>query len=435
MPAATPPTLATPSPTVETHTPDPSAPADSPVTTPSPSPTASPAPAVVESAAFTAPVAPKATATWSGITWRKLKANDPLGTVRSVVRWRGGFVAIGAVIATGLTSRTPGWVSTDGVAWKPLASTVFGPATLVIGVVETKTGLAALTLQGGTNQCGDRGATLDCWQPALPLQTWTSPDGSNWTAHPGPTIDLPVECDSCGVALPLFRSGTPGVLVVNRSHGTERDLALAAFSADGIDWTNLPAKAFPKAFAFGDVEAFRSGFIAVGDNGGEIGRAMALWSTDGRHWQPSFLPTAGLPKESGSTAHLINVGPRGVVVEGGTNNSAPGTTYWWTSTSGTAWRRFSGYPPLGVWNGDGEGSGLVPNGTLLGDGDRLIAYRGDGKLVAWASTNGRSWRSLAISRTRPPATGEWTGLQPILLPIGLILVGGDSSVWYGQPTT
>ena len=328
---------------------------------------------------------------------------------------------------------------------RPLSLPAAGSSTALIsvGLPESiaaltarlsSSGLVALTLQGGTNQCGDRGATLDCWQPALPLQTWTSPDGSSWTAHPGPAIDLPVGCDSCGVDVPLFRSGTPGLLVTSRSHGTERDLPVAAFSVDGITWTNLASKAFPSGFVFGDVEAFRSGFIAVGDNQGDPGRAMALWSTDGRHWTPTYLPTAGMPRSDGSTAHLIDVGPRGVIVEG-SNNAVPGTTRWWTSTSGTAWRRFSGYPPLGVWNGEGEGSGLIPNGTLLGDGERLLAYRTGSQPVAWASTNGRSWRGLAISRTRPPATGEWAGLQPILLPIGLILVGGDSSVWYGQPAT
>ena len=139
-------------------------------------------------------------------------------------------------------------------------------------------------------------------------------------------------------------------------------------------------------------------------------------------------------RDAGSIADHVFVGPRGVIVQG-RDQAAPGMTFWWTSTSGKAWRRFAGYPPLGVWYGQGVGSGLTPNGVLLGDGARLLAYRSGSKAAAWTSSDGRSWRSVAISGTRPPSTGAWAGLDAVLLPIGLIFVGADGSVWFGQPTT
>ena len=198
-PSTAPTSVPTPSPTTsQTPTPTPS-----PVATPS----ASPVPTTVELPAFTTATPPPAGAAWSGITWRKLKSSDAFGKARSVVRWRGGFVALGAVIATGDTSRTPLWVSTDGAAWRPMDSSVFGPAAVVIGVGQTKTGLVALTLQGGKNQCDGEATPLNCWSLRPPFQALTSADGSTWTSHPGPGIDLPSGCDGCGVDVPDLVAG------------------------------------------------------------------------------------------------------------------------------------------------------------------------------------------------------------------------------------
>jgi len=402
---------------------------------PSPSPLASP----VGLPAFTTPVPPGAGTAWSGIHWRKLATDDPLAHVRSVVRWRGGFVALGAVIASGQTSSTPLWVSTDGASWHPLDPQVFGPATVVIGVGETATGIVALTLHGGANQCDGQTTPLDCWALTPPLQAWTSSDATNWTSHPGPGIALPSGCDGCGVDVPTLRSGTPGLLVVNHNGGTERVGARAAVSRDGVAWENLPADAFPSGFAFGDVAGFRSGFIAVGDNpgalgntgGGETVRAVALSSPDGRHWVTRDLPTAGLDPQAGSTANRIVVGPAGLIATG-SDGLAPGTELWWSSVSGSTWSRLKGYPPLGVWTGQGEGSGMMPNGTLLGDGERMLAYRGGDKPVAWTSSDGRSWRTIAIGGSPPTATGSGT---LVLMPIGVLWIGDDGSTWFGQPAT
>ena len=396
---------------------------------PSPSPLESPLASPAGLAAFTTPVPPGAGTAWSGIHWRKLATDDPLAHVRSVVRWRGGFVALGAVIASGQTSSTPLWVSTDGASWHPLDPQVFGPATVVIGVGETATGIVALTLHGGANQCDGQTTPLDCWALTPPLQAWTSSDATNWTSHPGPGIALPSGCDGCGVDVPTLRSATPGLLVVNHNGGTEWVGARAAFSRDGIAWETLPADAFPSGFAFGDVAGFRSGFTAVGGTGGNPGRAVALSSSDGRHWATRDLPTAGLDPQAGSTAYRIADGPDGLIVRG-SNQATPGTELWWSSVSGSTWSRGAGYPPLGVWIGQGEGSGLMPNGTFLGDGERMLAYRGGDKPVAWTSSDGRSWRTIAIGGSRPTGSGTL-----VLMPIGVLWIGDDGSTWFGQPAT
>jgi len=156
---------------------------------------------------------------------------------------------------------------------------------------------------------------------------------------------------------------------------------------------------------------------------------MALSSSDGRHWATHVLPTSGLNPQAGTTANGIAVSPAGLIVTG-SDQLTPGTELWWSSVSGSTWSRLKGYPPLGVWTGQGEGSGLMPNGTLLGDGERMLAYRGGAKPVAWTSSDGRSWRTIAIGGSPPTATGSGT---LVLMPIGVLWIGNDGSTWFGQP--
>jgi hypothetical protein len=422
-PTATPTGVATPLPT-------PNPPALSPSATPSS------APSPITLPGFTTAIPPAAGTAWSGISWHKLKTGDPFAKVRTMVRWRGGFVAVGGVIPTGDTARSPVWVSTDGAHWRPLDPQVLGPATVVLGVVVTKTGLVALTLQGGTNQCGDQNASVGCWALAAPLQTWTSTDGSTWTSHPGPDIALPTSCEGCGLETPIFRAGTPGLLVVNRYGAAGQGGPVVALSPDGITWKAVPASAFPAHFQFADIAPFGSGFIAVGDSGGSQLRAMALMSSDGRHWVAHYLPNLTSDRLLGTVADEIVVGPTGVIVTGGFAG-AGSPPIWWTSTSGRAWLRFLGFPPLGVAQGGDTceaGCGGWPNGVLLGDGVRMLAYRGGTKVVAWGSSDGRTWRKIVIGRTRPSsARGPIEDM--ILLPIGLLWIGADGSVWFGRPTT
>ena len=210
-------------------------------------PTVSLTPSQVVLRGFSTPIPPDSVSAWTGIDWRRVAPDDPLGQVRSVVRWRGGFVALGAELVTDGDWRTPVWVSPDGAAWQPLGVDVFGPATIVLGVREVPDGLVALTLASGANQCGDGPATLSCLALAPPLQSWTSPDSETWSPHPGPAgIAPPVEgCAECGVDVPIFRSGTPGLLALDTSRASTAAGSRMALSIDGIDWESVPEGAFP----------------------------------------------------------------------------------------------------------------------------------------------------------------------------------------------
>ena len=87
---------------------------------------------------------------------------------------------------------------------------------------------------------------------------------------------------------------------------------------------------------------------------------------------------------------------------------------------------------VGVWNGEGAGSGLLPNGELVGNGERMIAYDTVTGGRAWTSFNGSDWTSVAVSGSEPPAAGS-PGNNLRLLPIGLIWDDGQGGTWIGVP--
>src|SRR5450759_3538821 len=121
-----------------------SVPPSSPTATGTAVPTpAAPTPAVATTDVFGIAVPPPATATWSAIRWRRLAPDDRLRLVRSVLGWRGGFIAVGSLASGGATT-TPVWTSRDGSLWMPVLN--FWPGLLVIGVAEVPSGLVALTL-------------------------------------------------------------------------------------------------------------------------------------------------------------------------------------------------------------------------------------------------------------------------------------------------
>jgi hypothetical protein len=82
--------------------------------------------------------------------------------------------------------------------------------------------------------------------------------------------------------------------------------------------------------------------------------------------------------------------------------------------------------------------GMCPNGILLGNGERLVAYRGPPSQAGWTSFNGRSWRRLAFSGPRPAGWTDASGYpyRTLLTPIGLLFVNAETgAAWLGVPRT
>ncbi|MFI5042566.1 MAG: hypothetical protein ACHQNA_12090, partial [Acidimicrobiales bacterium] len=281
------PVAPTPGPLASVPSTAPSSPAASDANAPTPA--AAPTPVVPLPGAFTTPVPPTQTATWTGLRWRRLAADDPLSLVRSVLRWRGGFIATGWLASGGSTS-TPVWTSRDGAHWTPLpfdTSVTFWPGLFVVGVDEMPSGLLALTELGAANPCGGPPA---CQEKAPPVNAWASSDGRTWS----PAVAPDLRQANPKPRAPVLAAGPAGLIAA--STGTAPH---AALSADGVHWRVLPDATFPAGFALADMRGTRAGYVAVGEmmTSTTQGDAATLWSTDGRTW--TATPSLPVAAESG----------------------------------------------------------------------------------------------------------------------------------------
>ncbi len=365
--------------------------------------------------AFTAP-APPASASWTGLDWRRLSPDDPLTLVDSVVKWRRGYVAVGSLAAP---PSTPVWTSADGARWDALpfdTSSTFWPGMNVIGVARQGTGLVALTEMA--QWCGEPCPLVYI----LPVISWTSLDGRTWTPHVLP----PEWLASPPGQAPLFAAGPAGLVVATSGAG-----ARLATSTDGSRWSLLPAGGFPARFALNDLRGTASGYIAVGRwtlaaSGRE---AASLWSGDGRTWSdtPAILPTgpaAGTDVGSAGTSLVL---ARDGIIAVGRGVTTPGAALWWQSSNGRGWRALPAFPPLGPAGCTGAGCSPKPNGALVGDGERMVAVRGGVDPAAWTSSDGLAWQRLRVAGDVPGALAT----QAALLPGGVLLTDGTTA-WFGE---
>lgn len=343
-------------------------------------------------------------------------------------RWRNGYVAVGSPDV----GNTPVWVSADGASWAPLGGDVFGPSALVLGIGESAVGLVALTIETRQDLPGS-------WPPGTPVRAWTSPDGATWTSRTGPAIVLPED-------RPVFAAGPAGVVIVATRAQSPDEAGRIAISNDGLTWELLPADTLPKGVFMEAIEPLSSGFVAVGNAlSGPGSPATALTSVDGRTW------TSHTIQESTATASRVvsrlAVGSTGVIAMGeqyagateGETGSAASIAIWWSSLDGRAWDVQPNYPPLGPQLGPDaqECFDACPDRDLVGDGERLLAYRGGPGGHAWTSFDGRSWTKLATTGDQVAAPDHPTTM--IVLPIGILKVPsdsgeGDEPAWFGTPS-
>lgn len=407
-------------------TPNPS-PTPTPSSSPVPTPAATPLPPV---AGFTTFARPAADAVWSGLEWLRLSAGNTLANVAFTRRWSNGYIAVGQPTTGTDSARTPVWVSSEGVLWQALDPDVFGPSAVVVGVAEGPSGLVALSVQSGANECAPSG---DCWTITGPMQIWTSPFGTSWswTSHPGPDLVLPRESSN-----PRLVVGPAGFLaaVPDEWIGGPGQTQ-AAISADGVTWETLSPGTFPAGFQLGDLYGTSAGYLAVGTQvEPQREDKAALWSTDGRHWVATGpMPTAsraGIALAAYPVIWTTVVGGRdGFIVSGGAE-AVQGTQLWWQSGDGQHWQLLSGYPPLGAVPYQVMGAGTQPYGVLLGDGQRMVAVRGGSQAAAWSSADGKTWTKLAISGDVPNEQATTAALFP-----GGVLLSDGTNSWYGRATT
>jgi hypothetical protein len=377
---------------------------------------------------FVTPIPPDPAASWTGIRWTRLSATDELSHVRSVTRWRGGFIATGDLLVTGDTVRSKVWASADGRTWEPVADEAFGSNAVVVGVGGIADRVVALTVQSLQHIGNSPPTDPTDWTLKGPWQTWISVDGRTWTATPGPGFTAPRFMESA--------SWVPTILV-----GAGNDLLAItfrgqplAFSRDGVTWETASLADFPggpSGWAPEAIAAFPPGFVAVGYSDS---RSVALASADGHTWISSALPPRCPP-----VGPELTVGPAGIILVSQEGDGHWPTEVWCSSLDGSAWRRLSAYQPLGELDGDQElCRGTCARGFLMGNGERMIAYRGAPQQAAWTSFDGRTWQRLALSGSRPTRMFEAGSYpyKPLLAPFGILFVGyDDGSAWLGTPET
>lgn len=388
-------------------------------------PSTSPASAGPSTDLFGISLPPAASADWIAIKWQLLAPDNPLRLLRSVLRWRGGYIAVGLLASDGATA-TPVWTSRDGGLWMPVpfnTPNTFWPGLLVVGVAEVPSGLVALTLLDGSYQCG---AFCPTYGSTLPLMSWASPDGRSWTPNAGPDLWLP----STWKGPPLLAAGAAGLVAASPTWPTRM-----ATSADGIHWRTMPSGELPSGLAARAIVATATRFTVVGalPVDADHERAVALQSVDGATWTgpyPLALATASaviLASTGPSWGATALVAGRNGFIATGQINAAPGAALWWQSANGREWRPLPSFPPLGPTTCTGEGCGSRPDGALAGDGQRMIALRGGQGAGVWASSDGLAWQKLAASGELP--SGQ--AMQVILLPGGVLLSDGTTT-WLGE---
>ena len=419
---------ASPAPATATASASSVVPSVSPSVIPSPSPTGTPrvSPSPPGKGGFVTAIPPDPAETWKGIRWRKVAASNPLAHVRSVTRWRGGFVATGDLVVTGGSARNKVWVSADGGTWNLLGAGVFGPKAMVVGVAGTAEGVVALTLQSGAYSGNGSRNELESWSMTGPWQTWTSSDGRAWTAHPGPAFTVPSVTGDHG-ARPTLLAGAGNDLLALALGGQP-----LAFSRNGIILGDRLPRRLPGRTDRLEGDGAR-GFPARL-------RGRRLDPDEGRRARVRGRPRLDATLPATCPAGDLTVGPAGLILSfevEGLDKHFP-QTMWCSSLDGRSWRTLPNLPPLGYSQASDECRGICPNGILLGNGERMLAYRGYPKQAGWTSFDGRTWKPLAFSGSRPTGWDAPNGYQftTILTPIGLVFINSDNgSAWYGQPLT
>ncbi len=300
----------------------------------------------------------------------------------------------------------------------------FGPSTAVVSVAATRDGVVALTLTlVGT--CDDPPDVLECHTLAGPLQSWTSTDGVAWTPHPVTGVKLPAEMSGNDGDYPVLEPAVAPLLIVRADGGWP------AVSDDGIAWGSPASGGLPKGWRASGATAFAGTYLGIGSG---TGGAYVVSSADGRHWtSTAWRPRCGTPDVSRSMLEPLAAGAGGLIGQG-FEDLAGGNIQWvWCASGGRVWQPLDGYPPVGASKLKDECRDVCPNGILVADGQRFVAYRGLGRQAAWASVDGRNWDQLAVAGT--PPTGWVDGTYPFtmnLLPIGLLAQDGSSgSAWLG----
>ena len=371
-----------------------------PTATPAPTPTTGPT------------VPPLSTTAWTGLTVAALTSPAPLQS--QVVRWSGGYLAIGSETTNG-PQRV--WLSRDGRSWTELPASTFG--------LDDPTGN---TLFNAATGCGDRVLVeIDVTTPSGSgtVSLWSSSDGTTWS-------QASFHNDSRGT---LVARGSVAVADTETGGAAPNGTALLV-STDCATWQRV-ALPGPAVAQITDLAVNANGFVAVGwsgDQASTTAKPLAWYSSDGQQWSAATIRGA----QTDEGFFQVSAGAGGLIALSTNPGLTPGGERVWASSDGRSWAVTSADPFGTIQQGEGVGS---PAGSFVGDGSRLLAYGRPGTSPAsdtagqaeyFVSTDGVAWTRLAVSG--PDATAMLADQYPVptLMRNGILFSSGSAATdWFG----
>jgi hypothetical protein len=389
-----------------------------------------PTPDPRSTAPFTTPPEPHTVADWSAIRWRRLPPDDPVALVRDVVRFDGGYLALGPIFEPD-GSAGPAWASRDGASWTPLPRGTWAslwPDQAIEAAAAVPGGVVALTVSAGAIACA---AAATCEPGAASVAAWVSADGLTWAPQAGIGLEL-----VAGAPPPLLASGPTGLVAVSGAGGRA-----VALSANGGAWRTIP-DALPWGFAATGLAAAGNGYVAAGWLWSDGRRVAATASSAvGERWtaRPLPVPTAGAAASGASVVDAVLATERRLLLVGRVDATGAGwdrQEAWWSGEDAEALTLLPDVGPLTAHGaltapdrgGAGPAGGGEAGGALAADGRRIVALAAGGSGDGWSSSDVVSWRVLRTSGDRPaPAAVD----AIVLLPGG-ILATGAGGAWIGE---
>lgn len=308
-----------------------------------------------------------------------LFSSDGSQEMNSVVRWEGGFVAVGG--DGGELGRDAAvWVSADGLVW----SRVVDPDGLTADGWQTMNAVA--TGGPGLVAVGTSAPGLHKDDAAV----WTSTDGLRWILVPDDSGDFSGAGDH---HMADVVAGGPGLVAVGSVGSVDTGVAAVWTSQDGLAWTRV---AHSDEVFGGDKWQFMAsvtvsdvGLVAVGgdSSGGDLD--AAVWtSLDGLVWS-RVVDTDGILAGSGDQAMAsVTVGGPGLVAVG---REMPGSDFdgvVWLSSDGASWTRIDTGDAFG-----GPGDQAVAQVSEVDGGLMAVGYERieDRDAQVWESADGLAW--------------------------------------------
>lgn len=358
-----------------------------------------------------------------GTAWQRATVDGQVeAPFRTVVRWRGGFAAIGwpdkaYTKKQGLD--VPVWLSTDGSEWTP------APSIELPSKRADVTHLAAV--QGGIMAFGSQGTRL---------LVWSSIDGRRWRRENDPThaaVGLPPAIPY-GLAVEGAVAGH-GWIVVSGSYATPGDNTIYSRVWTSSDWhtwhsaiPRMPYQNIVNSLGVGPRGYFGLKPTNRQPKGCDDGAPVPVSSSDGLDWRvvPRSRAICG--------AHSLAFDKTMAAYFVSTWSSEDEPSRVLRSRNRKRWHEvFTGPTEIDGRRWDmGAGTVLAQDGVIaiVGEGDVYLVEEDHDVSVPWLliSDNGRTWRFDVAW----PGPDEQSGVSSAALGHDRLVVVAGNRAWYAN---